>query len=60
MSTYENFISANNALMECYKQTEPSSYESMTPIDKESICQDEKKLVSEFITSIALTFKNLV
>ena len=34
MSTYENLIAANNALMECYKQTEPSSYESITPFDK--------------------------
>ena len=60
MFTYENFIVANNALMECYKQTEPSSYESMTPFEKQSLRQDERKPVSEFITSGVLTFKNLV
>ena len=60
MSTYENFIAANNALMECYKQTEPSSYEFMTPFDKQSLRQDERKTVPEFIASGALTFKNLV
>ena len=60
MSTYENFIAANNALMEYYKQTEPSSYESMTPFDKQSLRQDERKPVFEFIISGALTFKNLV
>ena len=60
MSTYENFVAASNALMECYKQTEPSSYESMIPFDKQSLRQDERKPVPEFITSGALTFKNLV
>ena len=60
MSTYENLIAANNALMECYKQTEPSPYEFMTPFDLDSLWQDERKPVSEFITSVTLTFKNLV
>ena len=41
MDTYENFITANNTSIECYKQTEPSSYESMTLFEKESFCQDE-------------------
>ena len=60
MSTYENFITAINALVECYKQNKPSSYKSMTLFDKDSLFQDERKPVSEIISSIALTFKNLV
>ena len=60
MDTYENFITANNTSIECYNQTEPSSYESMTLFEKESFCQDERKPVSEFITSGVFTFKNLV
>ena len=32
----------------------------MTPFDKQSLRQDERKPVSEFITSGALPFKNLV
>ena len=60
MSTYEIFIAANNALMEYYKQTEPSSYKSITPFNKEFLCQDERKPVSEFITSGPFIFKNLV
>ena len=31
----------------------------MTPFDKESLLQDERKVVSEFSSSGALTFKNL-
>ena len=60
MNTYENFITANNALMEWYKQTEPSAYHSITPFDKKSLCQDKRKAVAEFITGGPLTSKNLV
>ena len=37
-----------------------SSYEFMTPFVKESLCQNERKPVSEFISSGSFTFKNLV
>ena len=60
MRTYENFISTNNSLMEYYKKTEPISYGSVAPFDKESLFQDERKAVYEFISSEVLTFKNLV
>ena len=59
MGTYENFTSANNSLMEYYKKTEPISYESVVSFDKESLFQDERKAVYEFISSGALTFKSL-
>ena len=60
MNSYEKFIQANNALSECYKQTEPTAYETMTPFEKESLCQDERKLVAEFILDGSLSFRNLV
>ena len=37
-----------------------SSYELMTPFRKESLCKNERKPVSEFISSESLTFKKLV
>ena len=43
-----------------YKQTEPTAYETMTPFEKESLCQDERKLVAEFILDGSLSFRNLV
>ena len=34
-----------------------SSYEFMTPFNKVSLCQNERKPVSEFISSESLIFK---
>ena len=48
-------------LMEGIAQdTSASSYEFMTPFRMESLCQNERKPVSEFISSGFLTLKNLV
>ena len=60
MNTYERFIEANNALRECFTNQKPTSYEALTPFEKEQVCKSERDSTLEFITNGSLTFKSLV
>ena len=49
MSTYENFIAANERLFKCMEEAKLESVQAMSPADQQNVCRAEGEAVAQFL-----------
>lgn len=61
MSTnYEQYIAANQALMDCYAQVPAEQYSTMSVYDQQNLCYNEQSKVADFLKSGSLSFSSIL
>lgn len=61
MSTnYEQYIAANQALMNCYGQTSAEQFQSMSVYDQGNLCKAESSTVADMLKSGSLSFSSIL
>ncbi len=52
MSTnYEQFIAANQALMDCFENVPADKFSAMNKADQDNVCRNEANTVRDFISN---------
>lgn len=61
MSTnYEQFIAANQALMDCFASVPAEQYSAMSKLEQQGVCKSEAEAVKGFLTSDSINFKYIL
>ena len=61
MSTnYEQFIAANQALMDCYAQVPAEQYSAMSRQEQDAVCQNEASSVRAFLANDSVNFRHIL
>lgn len=61
MSTkYEQFINANQSLMDCFAGVSATDYSAMSQWDQQQVCKNEAAAVREHISAGHADFKNVL
>jgi hypothetical protein len=61
MSTnYEEFIAANQALMDCYGSVPAEQYNAMSNYEQSNLCKNEANKVADFLKSGSLSFSSIL
>ena len=61
MSTkYEQFINANQSLMDCFAGVAATDYSAMSQWDQQQVCKSETATVREHIAAGNADFKNIL
>lgn len=61
MSTnYEEFIAANQALIDCYASVPAEEYTAMSVYDQNNVCKNEANKVADFLKSGSLNFSSIL
>ena len=59
-SAYEQFIAANHNLMNCYAQTDASTFSAMSGADQQNLCKSEAETVRGFLASGNLRMSHII
>lgn len=61
MSTnYEQFIAANQALIDCYAQVSAEQFSALSRQDQQNVCRSESTAVRGFLENDSPNFKNIL
>jgi hypothetical protein len=61
MSTnYEQFIAANQRLMECFAGVPAEQYSAMSLSEQQNVCKNEANEVRQFLTAGQVDFRNIL
>lgn len=61
MSTnYEQYISANQALIDCFARVPAEQYSAMSKWDQEAVCRSEAEAVRTFLLNDTVNFRNIL
>jgi len=61
MSTnYEQFISANQALIDCYAQVPAEQFSALSRNEQAQVCRSEAESVRTFLSSDSVNFRNIL
>lgn len=61
MSTnYEQFIAANQSLMDCFASVPAETYSSMSLNDQQNVCKNEASTVQTLLSGGHINFKNIL
>ena len=61
MSTnYEQFIAANQALLDCFAQVPADKYSALSKSDQQAVCRSEADAVRSFLLNDSVNFKNIL
>jgi hypothetical protein len=59
-STYEQWISANSKLYDCYAAVQPAEFDGMSKKEQGAFCKAEKDTVSNFLTQNRIQMRHLI
>ena len=59
-TNYEQFIAANQALMDCYKAVPAEEYSAMSPPQQADLCKAEANAVRDHINAGHAKFANIL
>jgi len=59
-TTFEQFITANNALTKCFEAVPFETYQGYSQAQKDGLCKAERQAVSDFLSSGKIGFANLI
>jgi hypothetical protein len=57
---YEQFIAANQALMDCYAGVPAEQYSAMSQWDQQQLCKNEAESVRQFIAGGHVEFRSIL
>jgi len=61
MSTnYEQFIAANQALMDCYAGVSAEQFSAMSRQDQDNVCKSEASAVRSFLANDSINFRHIL
>lgn len=57
---FQQFVEANQGLLECYNKVKLEDYKKMGEVAKENVCASQKEKLKEILASNQLVMANLV
>jgi hypothetical protein len=59
-TNYEQYIAANQSLMDCFAQVPAEQYSAMSKGDQTNLCKNEAEAVRGFLSSDSVNFSSIL